>query len=507
MQPSHNQQESNQLLDQSKTNKNHPWLSRVSRSKWAVVTLLGGFVVGVAVSASSMKKDNSLPVNELREFASVYGLIKKAYVEEVEDKKLIRGAIAGMLYDLDPHSAYLDEEGYKELKSNTSGEFGGLGIEIGTEDGFVKVISPIEDTPAQRAGIMAGDLIVRINEASTKSLSLSESVKRMRGKPGTPVTLTISRKNTDQPIVIKIVRAIIKVKSIKGKNLEPGYAWLRITQFQERTVENMLDKLDEILKQDPSLKGLVIDLRNNPGGLLQGAVGVAAAFLPDNVTVVETRGRNIDSAFQLKTDLMGTRFDDNLAQRVAAIRAKLKDVKIVVLVNSGSASASEIVSGALQDYGRATIMGQTTFGKASVQSVLPLNEQGTTALKITTARYYTPKGRSIQAKGIEPEMKVDETAEGNLLSQNFREVDYDKHLKNDQGSEADKVKIDEIAKEREKIKEKLEKDKNFKLPEYGSEKDWQLIQALNYLQGKPVVMSKPEPKKEEKKDEKSEEQE
>jgi carboxyl-terminal processing protease len=471
------------------------FICTANRSKWVVLGGLTGFFVGVALSATDVQKEPKLPVNEVREMANVYGLIRKVYIEDVDDKKLMRGAISGMLYDLDPHSAYFDEKSLKELTEATKGEFGGLGIEIGVEDDFIKVISPIEDTPAEKAGIQAGDLITKINETSTKNISTSEAAKKMRGAPGTSVTITISRKNETRPIVLTITRAIIKSISVKGKLVEPDYAWVRVTQFQEPTLDLLVTKLEDLLKQEPNLNGVVLDLRNNPGGLIQSAVGISSIFLPKDSVVVETRGRDITNTSQLKADLSPSVFKEILINRINKLREKLKSVNVVVLVNSGSASASEVVSGALQDWGRATIMGDTTFGKASVQTIIPLDEKGATALKLTTARYYTPKGRSIQAKGIEPDLRVDETENGNIFSQNIREVDIDKHLKNEQGMEAEKVQIDKAIDEIESFKQKQEKDKQFKRPDFGSDQDWQLKQALNHLKHRPVVLSKT-PKKE-----------
>jgi carboxyl-terminal processing protease len=331
-----------------------------------------------------------------------------------------------MLTGLDPHSAYLDQDAYKELQVGTQGEFGGLGIEVGMEDGFVKVVSPIDDSPASRAGLKPGDLIVKLDETAVKGMTLNDAVKRMRGKPGTQITLTVMRKGDPKPIVVTLTRAIIKIQSVKSKLLEPGYGYLRLTQFQEQSGESMARAIDGLYKQNNgALKGLVLDLRNDPGGLLNSAVAVSAAFLPKDALVVYTEGRTEDAKMRLTANpenyLRGRTRDDFIAK----LPAEIKKVPLVVLVNSGSASASEIVAGALQDHKRAVIMGQRTFGKGSVQSILPLGNN--TAIKLTTARYYTPNGRSIQAKGIDPDIPLEEgsTRRTDLT---VREAELDKHL-------------------------------------------------------------------------------
>ena len=440
---------------------------------------VAGVLISLGLTAVAQREQRSpLPLEELRQFTDVFGAVKSNYVEPVEDKKLITEAISGMLSGLDPHSAYLDAEAFKELQVGTQGEFGGLGIEVGTEDGFVKVVSPIEDTPAARAGVKAGDLIVKIDEKPTKGMPLNDAVKLMRGKPRSSVTLTLSRKGEPRPIVVTIVRDVIRVQSVKSKTLEPGYGYVRITQFQEHTVENLGKHLEGLYKQGP-LKGLVLDLRNDPGGLLHGAVGVSAAFLPPRVTVVTTDGRNEDSRRKYIASpedyLRGTR--DDILQRLPAA---VKTVPMVVLVNAGSASASEIVAGALQDHKRAVVLGTQTFGKGSVQSILPLSN--TTAIKLTTARYYTPAGRSIQAKGITPDFIVEETPEGDASQFRVREADLMRHLSNDKEGEAPAApKSDPAA---------AEKLRDRKPVEFGSADDYQLQQAMNHLKGKPVMVAK-----------------
>ncbi|HEX2797600.1 MAG TPA: S41 family peptidase, partial [Immundisolibacter sp.] len=358
-----------------------------------------------------------LPVQELRLFSEVLGIIRQNYVEPVSDGDLLKSAIRGMLAGLDPHSAYLEQEEFQELKEGTSGEFGGLGIEVGMEDGFVKVVSPIDDTPAQKAGILAGDLIIRLDDTAVKGLSLNEAVKLMRGAPGTDITLTIVREGQERPLQIKLTRAVIKVNSVRSRSLDPGYGYLRVSQFQVNTGRKLRDAVTELKeKNGGALKGLVLDLRNNPGGVLTAAVSVSDAFISDGL-IVYTEGRGPEAA-----------------QKFSATSGDiLEGVPIVVLVNAGSASASEIVAGALQDNGRAIIMGEKTFGKGSVQTILPISESA--ALKLTTARYFTPKGRSIQAEGIAPDVPL-ERVQLTALEQPFQplgERDLARHLDNPNG--------------------------------------------------------------------------
>ncbi len=333
-------------------------------------------------------EEDALPLDDLRTFAEVFGRIKSDYVEDVDDRELLASAIRGMLGGLDPHSSYLDPESYRELRVGTTGEFGGLGIEVGMEDGFVKVIAPIDDTPAQRAGIQAGDLIVRIDGKPVKGLSLSDAVAMMRGKPGSGIELTVVREGEGEPLTFNIVRDIIKVASVKSRTLEPGYGYLRVSNFQARTAEDLLEAVGKLKAENgDGLKGVVLDLRNNPGGVLNAAVGVSDAFL-DGGLIVYTMGRDEDAKLEFKAG------PDDV----------LDGAPLAVLVNGGSASASEIVAGALQDQHRAVIMGEKTFGKGSVQTIVPIDDR--TALKLTTARYYTPSGRSIQAMGIEPDIEL-----------------------------------------------------------------------------------------------------
>lgn len=444
------------------------------------VGVIAGVLLSVGLSAVA-QRGAPLPLDELRQFSSVFSAIKNNYVEPVPDKKLISGAISGMLSDLDPHSAYLDADAFKEMQSATQGEFGGLGIEVGTEDGMVKVISPIEDTPAARAGIRAGDVITKINDTSTKGLSLTDAVKMMRGPVKTPITLTISRQGQAQPIVIKIVRDTIRVRSVRSKMLPDNIGYIRIAQFQEKTGVDLVRHLKE-LGEKGAPRGLILDLRNDPGGLLTSAIGVSAAFLKPDTLVVSTDGRAPDS----KQKYLSNPADYARGERdyLAGLPAWVKTVPMVVLVNVGSASASEIVAGALQDHKRATVMGNRTFGKGSVQVILPISD--TTAIKLTTSRYFTPKGRSIQATGIMPDIVVADTAEGDLFRMS-READLKRHLSNNRAGQPESDK---------KVKEEEEApladtDKVF---QFGSPEDFQLNQAVNFLEGKPIQKAVPRPK-------------
>ena len=359
----------------------------------SILYLLLGGVLGMTLAVGqgvfAERNGESLPLEDLRTFTEVFAKIKNDYVEPIDDKTLLENAIRGMLSGLDPHSTYLVPDDYQDLQAGTSGEFGGLGIEVGMEDGFVKVIAPIDDTPAQRAGVEAGDLIIRLDDVPVKGMALPDAVNVMRGKPGTDIVLTIVREGTDRPIRITITRDVIQVTSVRSRPLEPGYGYVRISQFQTRTGESLREAVDKLRGEaDDTLKGLVLDLRNNPGGVLSAAVAVSDAFL-DSGTIVYTEGRMDDA--ELTFSAKGSDILDG--------------VPIVVLVNGGSASASEIVAGALQDHRRAVIMGEKTFGKGSVQTILPMDNGS--ALKLTTARYYTPSGTSIQARGIVPDITLE----------------------------------------------------------------------------------------------------
>jgi len=453
------------------------------------VGALAGALTTMQLSAVARSNLAPLPLEELQQLAAVFGMIKTDYVEPVDEKKLISDAISGMVAGLDPHSQYFDKKSFKEFRESTGGKFVGIGIEMSMEDGLVKVVSPIEGSPAFRAGLKPGDLITRIDETPVKGMTVDQAVKRMRGDPNTKVVLTVFRKLENRSFPVTIVREEIRVQSVRAKMVEPGYGWIRVSQFQDRTVEDFARKVTELYQQDPNLKGLVLDLRNDPGGLLDGAVALAAAFLPADVVVVSTNGQIPESraSFRASPEFYARRGSGDPLKKLPAA---LKTVPLVVLVNEGSASASEIVAGALQDHKRATVMGAQTFGKGSVQTVRPLSAE--TALKITTARYYTPSGRSIQARGIVPDVFLDETAEGNVFAAlRMREADLDKHL---QGADEKKDPEREKAREeaRLKLEEQLAKSKEpvKPLPEFGSVEDFPLQQALNQLRGLPVLASK-----------------
>lgn len=427
-------------------------------------------IFGQMVSADRTPAKPDLPIEDLRAFSEIFGRIKSSYVEPVEDKELIENAIRGMLSGLDPHSNYLDLEGFKDLREGTSGQFGGLGIEVSMEDGFVKVVSPIDDTPAAEAGVKAGDLIIRLDDTPVKGMSLNDAVDIMRGEPGTAIQLTIMREGEDRPITLELIRAIIKVESVRHETVEPGYGYLRISTFQSPTGESVREAISK-LKSDNggSLKGLVLDMRNNPGGVLDAAVEVSDVFI-DKGLIVYTEGRieNADQRFHAKPGDM------------------LNGAPIVVLVNGGSASASEIVAGALQDHERAIILGSKTFGKGSVQTVMPLTND--TAVKMTTARYYTPSGRSIQADGINPDIVIDNlvvsAAEGGGLA-GVREADLSRHLRNNvvPPSEEDAVPAPDAAPSSE-AKSDDEEDLPLAL------RDYPLSQALNLLKGMNLMQAK-----------------
>ncbi|MGI9228174.1 MAG: S41 family peptidase [Gammaproteobacteria bacterium] len=453
--------------------------------------LLIGAVAGVMLSlnfSAVANKDTKkitlpLPVEELRAFTEVFGRIKMNYVEQVEDGRLITEAINGMLTGLDPHSAYLDVDAYKELQIGTQGEFGGLGIEVSMENGFVKVISPIEDTPAFHAGMKSGDLIIKLDNTAVKGMTLSDAIKIMRGKPNTSITISVIRKGEAKPIIFKIVRAIIKIQSVKSKLIEPGYAYIRVTQFQEQTGENLAKAIVKLFKESPvPMKGLVLDLRNDPGGLLNGAVAVSAAFLPSDSLVVYTDGRTHDAKMKLKASpeyyLRNIKRD-----YLKKLPPEIKTVPMITLVNGGSASASEIVAGALQDHNRSVVMGTQTFGKGSVQTILPLGNS--TAIKLTTARYYTPNGQSIQAKGITPDI-LDESARDE--TGRLREADLEGHLSNGRDEENKHIDEAKIILNQEngtpKPNGNNNKSKQNEAPiVLGSSNDLLLIQAMNHFKG------------------------
>ena len=424
-----------------------------------LIGLMAGVLVSIGhgVFADRESTRATLPIEELRTFSDVFGRIKNDYVVDVDDKELIENAIRGMLSGLDPHSSYLDAEQFTELQVGTTGQFGGLGIEVGMENGFVKVIAPIDDTPAQRAGVQAGDLIIRLDDTPVKGMTLGEAVKVMRGKPGSDIELTIVRDGLDKPLNLTITRDIIKVKSVKARMLEPGFGYLRISQFQSKTAENLVDAIEGLKKENSGpLEGMVLDLRNNPGGVLNGAVAVSDAFL-DKGMIVYTEGRIADSKLRFNAT------PDDV----------INGAPLVVLVNQGSASASEIVAGALQDHKRAIIVGSKTFGKGSVQTILPLSSES--ALKLTTARYYTPSGRSIQAEGITPDIELDRvkftSVERNI--EPLKEADLSRHLENGDGGKKGKSSDDE-----DDDSKSLAAD------------DYMLYEALNLLKGLVILQDR-----------------
>jgi len=394
-----------------------------------------------------------LPLEQLRTFSDVFARIKRNYVEDVSDEDLLEHAIRGMLSGLDPHSSYLNTEQFQELRIGTSGEFGGLGIEVGMEDGFVKVVSPIDDTPAARAGMQSGDLIIRLDDKPVKGLALNDAVKLMRGKPGSDIELTVVREGEDRPLKITLTRAVIQVTSVRHRILEDGYGYVRVSHFQTKTPTDMI-KAIETMQTEGTLNGLVLDLRNNPGGVLSAAVGISDAFLNDGL-IVYTDGREDDSRL-----------------RYSASRGDILDsAPLVILVNGGSASASEIVAGAMQDHGRGVVMGSKTFGKGSVQTIQNLPNGG--AVKLTTARYYTPSGRSIQAQGIAPDivtgnLRVAKREDSGI--EPITESSLSGHLSN--GSDAD-------AKETDNAEDAT--------PANLAEDDYQLNEALNLLKGLAIL--------------------
>jgi len=458
------------------------------RSTFEKFGLIGsGVLIGVLISVNlSALADKTmtpqLPIDDLRVFAEVFGKVKSDYVEPVEDKKLINEALTGMLAGLDPHSTFMDADAYKDLQAGTQGEFGGLGIEVAMEDGLVKVVTPIEDSPAYKAGLKSGDLIMKLDDTQVRGITLNDAVKKMRGAPDTKITLTVLRKNEPKPLTFTLTRAIIKSQSVKNKYIEKDYGYVRITQFQEHTGEDLAKALKSLHDQNKGpFKGLVLDLRNNPGGLLDTAVGVSAAFLPKDKLVVYTEGRAADSKMQLNAapqDYARRGRGDYLKD----VPADYKKVPMVVLINAGSASASEIVAGALQDHKRATILGIQSFGKGSVQTILPMNNGS--AIKLTTARYFTPNGRSIQAKGIVPDINVED---GFDQSNNIHESDLSHHLSNPKDADANKpADVSDAAKEAtKKANEKKYAEQKGPI-EPATKDDIQFVQAMNVLKGLPV---------------------
>ncbi len=438
-----------------------------ARTRTALLLALGALVgTGITLTQGVLAKREApevaeLPLEDMRTFVEILNRVKSDYVEPVKDKDLLENAIRGMLDGLDPHSAYLSADEFREVSISTSGKFGGLGIEVQMQNGFVRVVAPIDDTPAHKAGLQSGDLIVRIDDTPVKGMTLIDAVKMMRGEPGSKVTLTVLRETVEQPFKVSVTRAIIHVQSVKSKLLEPGYGYLRITQFSTETGKSLEEELNKLRKENKGeMKGLILDLRNNPGGVLNAAVDVSDAFL-DKGNIVSIKGRvsETNKDFDAKTgDLMGGR-------------------PIVILVNGGSASASEIVAGALQDHGRAVVMGEKTFGKGSVQTILPL--QSNAALKLTTARYYTPKGRSIQAEGITPDIAIQPVKVSALTKDGIdpiKEADLARRLDNDQSKSAASSPKD--------TGEKTEQDLSL------AQTDYSLYEALNLLKGLYILKNR-----------------
>lgn len=416
-------------------------------------------------------KQDEIPVDDIRTLVEVLHKVKQDYVQEVNDKELLQNAIKGMLSGLDPHSAYLDQDAYEELQEGTTGEFGGLGIEIGSEDGFVKVISPIDDTPASRAGIQAGDIIIKLDEAPVKGMSLNDAIKKMRGKAGTDIRLTIVREGEEKPLNFTLTRAVIKIKSVRSRMLEPGFGYIRVSAFQAHTGDDLIDHITKLeVDSKDGLRGLVLDLRNNPGGVLGAAVSVSDAFMTSG-KIVYTEGRVKDAQLDFE----------------AKPPDLIDGAPLVVLVNEGSASASEIVAGALQDSKRAVIMGRQTFGKGSVQTIMPMNNSA--AIKITTARYFTPSGRSIQAEGIKPDIVIDKFKLTALKSSNdefVKESHLERHLDNPNNkntSAEDKQQATEALAAKAGGGETKPPAK----PEDLAATDFELYEALNLLKGMALL--------------------
>lgn len=416
-----------------------------SLSKLLLIPLLV-LTGSVAVAAAEQDEQGRMPLDELRRFTQAFDQIRQAYVEEIDDKELLEMAISGLLSSLDPHSAYLDETDFQDLEEHTTGEFGGLGIEVGMEGGFIKVITPIDGTPAERAGIQAGDLIIKLDEQLVQGMNLSEAIEIMRGPKGSKLKLTIVRPNSDGPFEVEVIRDVIQVRSVRSRILEPGFAYVRIAQFQENTGTAFRESLEKLTAKDSGLKGLILDLRNNPGGLLNASVEVVDTLLDEGL-VVYTEGR----------------LSTANAKYYAKPGDALNGLPVVILINEGSASAAEIVAGALQDHHRALILGTSSFGKGSVQTVIPLGEKR--GIKLTTARYFTPSKRSIQAEGIQPNIVV-KPAEVRLLETRgqIKEENLAGHLTNDESPQQEAT--DDLSLE-----------------------DNQLYEALNLLKGLDIFTS------------------
>jgi len=457
-----------------------PLLSRTTAIALAAGAVLGASLTLTHVVLADKDKvadSNNIPVKDLQTFVEILDRVKNDYVDPVSDKTLLENATRGMVEGLDPHSSYLNKDEFKDLNVVTTGKFGGLGIEVQMQDGYVKVVSPIDDTPAAKAGIKPGDLIIKIDDTPVKGLTLTDAVGKMRGEPGSKITLTIAREGADKPLVLELKRDIIAVASVRSRMLDPGMGYVRISSFTTDTGDNLNKELLKLKKEaGGELKGLVLDLRNNPGGVLDAAVKVSDAFI-EKGTIVSIKGRD----------------PGNNREFSATPGDMLNGRPLVVLVNGGSASASEIVAGALQDDKRAVLMGSRTFGKGSVQTIMPLSND--TAIKITTARYYTPSGRSIQAEGIEPDVVLrslklskddqqdsfEPIKESDLKGSLHNEKEkQDKKEKKDATDKADKPAADDSG---------TGKDKKAKDSQSLAESDYQLYEALNLLKGL-VITSK-----------------
>jgi len=442
------------------------------RSLVVLLSLQLGLFATAANAASSKSPEEGLPLDELQRFTAVVEQIRKYYVKPIDDKELFENAIRGMLTGLDPHSSYLDPSEFSDLRANTSGKFGGLGIEVTMEEGFVRVISPIDDTPAQRAGLKAGDLIVKLDDAPVKGMTLKKAVEMMRGDRGTNILLTVIRKGTGQPIKVKVTRDVIHVKSVRSKLLDKSYGYIRISQFQTHSPEDLVEAVNKLRKDsNDNLKGIILDLRNNPGGILESSVKISDAFLDKpklkyEGLIVYTEGRLPGS------EIKEFAHDGDI----------LNGAPIVTLVNGGSASASEIVAGALQDQKRALIVGTQTFGKGSVQTVLPLKDNF--GLKLTTALYFTPSGRSIQAKGITPDIEIPDIKIPEAKTDedeswvNIRESDLDGHLEKAATKGTDTNKAEEPSASEQST---LAQEKAL------IQQDYQLNEALNLLKGLALI--------------------
>ncbi len=448
------------------------------RNKTALISIL---IIIISISwlmhgklslLTNVEAEESYHYSRIKTFAESLSLVRKNYVEEIDEEKLVYGAIKGMLSSLDPHSSFMPPEAFKEMQIDTKGEFGGLGIQIGIKDKILTIIAPIEDTPADLAGVKAGDKIIKIDGESTKEITLHEAVSKLRGKKGTPVTITVLRIDEEKPLDITIIRDIIQIKSVKSKVIDETIGYVKLTQFQQKSASDLKKALKKLKKEN--INSMILDLRNNPGGLLTGAVDVTSLFLPPGKLVVYIKGRSGEK----------TEFHTKNGQEYF-------QYPMVILVNEGSASASEIVAGAMQDWDQALVLGTQTFGKGSVQTVMPLSDGS--ALRLTTARYYTPKDRSIQTTGITPDIIVKLKAKADAKTHHvLREKDLEKHLENDTVTEEKEVPEQDKAKEEDKTEGKDKKDETAGIPsKLAEEDDTQLQRALDLLKSWQVFKKLP----------------